>query len=236
MSAFFCPQKIIVFMSSVEKSQHLTLSYLFFSKIADYTSRVSNKLNGSRLEPLKKLPIFNPKVAAVVAAAVILLIGGIVWVKSGSPSDTSPNDQTFVSEGNKAEINKKFSIAIRSGDGKETGQQLVVNVPSMQRTDRIIYKGKPLVAREGKDFIIINIEIENSTNNRLTVRPVDFFRLVGAEGKNYAPDIQTDPVKVEPLSSKNTRTIYIVGDDQKNLKFMIGEIKGSNKETVEVII
>ena len=87
-----------------------------------------------------------------------------------------------------------------------------------------------------KDFIVINLEVENATENRLTVRPVDFFRLIDESGKSYAPDIQTDPVKVEPKSSKRTRTIYIVGDDQKILKFMIGEIKGGKFETVEVSI
>ena len=226
-------------MTSIAKSQSLDFGYLLFSKIADFVLRVSNKLDNSNLGSLKnKLPIFKSKGLIFAVVLVILVGAGIVWVRARSNNDSTANvsDQAYVSEGDKAEINKKFSIAIRSSDGKETGQALVVNVASLQRTERILYKGKPLVSREGKDFIVINIEIENSTNNRLTVRPVDFFRLVADNGKNYAPDIQTDPVKVEPLSSKNTRTIYIVTDGRKNLKFLIGEIKGENKETVEVVI
>ena len=226
-------------MTSIAKSQSLDFGYLLFSKIADFVLRVSNKLDNSNLGSLKnKLPIFKSKGLIFAVVLVILVGAGIVWVRARSNNDSTANvsDQAYVSEGDKAELNKKFSIAIRSSDGKETGQALVINVASLQRTERILYKGKPLVSREGKDFIVINIEIENSTNNRLTVRPVDFFRLVADNGKNYAPDIQTDPVKVEPLSSKNTRTIYIVEDGKKNLKFLIGEIKGSNKETVEVVI
>ncbi|OGE09089.1 hypothetical protein A3A60_01355 [Candidatus Curtissbacteria bacterium RIFCSPLOWO2_01_FULL_42_26] len=226
-------------MTSIAKSQSLDFGYLLFSKIADFVLRVSNKLDNSNLGSLKnKLPIFKSKGLIFAVVLVILVGAGIVWVRARSNNDSTANvsDQAYVSEGDKAELNKKFSIAIRSSDGKETGQALVVNVASLQRTERILYKGKPLVSREGKDFIVINIEIENSTNNRLTVRPVDFFRLVADNGKNYAPDIQTDPVKVEPLSSKNTRTIYIVTDGRKNLKFLIGEIKGENKETVEVVI
>ena len=226
-------------MTSIAKSQSLDFGYLLFSKIADFVLRVSNKLDNSNLGSLKnKLPIFKSKGLIFAVVLVILVGAGIVWVRARSNNDSTANvsDQAYVSEGDKAELNKKFSIAIRSSDGKETGQALVINVASLQRTERILYKGKPLVSREGKDFIVINIEIENSTNNRLTVRPVDFFRLVADNGKNYAPDIQTDPVKVEPLSSKNTRTIYIVTDGRKNLKFLIGEIKGENKETVEVVI
>lgn len=224
-------------MTTIAKSEMLDKTHLLFSKIADFISKSSNDIKSSNLASLKnKLPIFKSKGLLLTVVLVILVVAGIIWVKSNNDSTATLSDQTYVSEGDKAELNKKFSIAIRTSDGKETGQALVVNVTSLQRTGRILYKGKPLVSREGKDFIVINIEIENSTNNRLTVRPVDFFRLVADNGKNYAPDIQTDPVKVEPLSSKNTRTIYIVGDNQKNLRFMIGEIKGENKETVEVTI
>ena len=226
-------------MTTFAKSQSPDFGYLLFSKITDFASKVSGNIRSSNLGSLKnKLPIFKSKGLILAVVLVIIVVAGIMWARSGSNNDSTPtiSDQAYVSEGDKAELNKKFSIAIRSSDGKETGQALVINVASLQRTERILYKGKPLVSREGKDFIVINIEIENSTNNRLTVRPVDFFRLVADNGKNYAPDIQTDPVKVEPLSSKNTRTIYIVEDGQKNLKFMIGEIKGENKEMVEVVI
>jgi len=224
-------------MTSITKSQASDLGYFLFSKITDFSSKFSNNLKSTNLGLLKnKLPIIKSKGLLIAVVLVILVIAGVAWAKSKNDSPATLSDQAYVSEGNRAELNKKFSIAIRSSDGKETGQALVVNVTSLQRTERILYKGKPLVAREGKDFIVINIEVENSTNNRLTVRPVDFFRLISESGKSYAPDIQTDPVKVEPLSSKNTRTIYIVEDGKKNLKFLIGEIKGENKETVEVVI
>src|SRR3989344_6410934 len=183
-------------MTNIAKSQGLDVGYFMFSKIAGFASRISNELKSSKLGSLKnKLPIFKSKGLLLVVVLAILVVAGIVWARSGSNNDSTANvsEQAYVSEGDKAELNKKFSIAIRSSDGKETGQALVVNVASLQRTERFLYKGKPLVSREGKDFIVINIEIENSTNNRLTVRPVDFFRLVADNGKNYAPDIQTDP-------------------------------------------
>lgn len=222
-------------MITVSKSQTINRGDLFFSRVANFSGKLTNGLRNSKLNFFKKFPFFTTK---WVLAAVILIsvVGAVIWAKSGGDNSDSNSEQAYVSEGNQVKLDKKFSVPIRKSNGEETGQALVVNVNSLQRTERILYKGKPLVAREGKDFIVINIEVENSTNSRLTIRPVDFFRLIGENGKSYAPDIQTDPVKVEPLSSKNTRTIYIVGDDRKNLKFMIGEIKGSNKETVDVVI
>src|SRR3989344_4345320 len=142
----------------------------------------------------------------------------------------------LVAGGPRAQLNKRFEVPIKDAEGKEVGSALVVNVTYLERTGELIYQGRRLLSKGGKDFIVINLEVENATENRLTVRPVDFFRLIDESGKSYAPDIQTDPVKVEPKSSKRTRTVYIVGDDQKNLKFMIGEIKGGNSETVEVAI
>lgn len=193
-----------------------------------------NALSG-RFGFLKKIPRQKSKIVILLVLAV-LIIGGYAFFKGSGRNDSqSANDATFVSEGPMLDISKKFAVPIRKRDGEPTGTDLIVDVNNFERTNRILFKGRPLVARSSKDFLVINLEVENSTNNRLTVRPVDFFRLVDTNGKSYAADIQTDPVKVEAQSSKRTRIIYIVAEDQKNLKFLMGEIKG-NRETLEVTI
>ena len=172
----------------------------------------------------------------MIGLVVLILVAGGFWMfKSKSQSSVS-GEATYVAEGPRAQLNKRFEVPIKDAEGKEVGSALVVNVTYLERTGELIFQGRRLLSKGGKDFIVINLEVENATDNRLTVRPVDFFRLIDESGKSYAPDIQTDPVKVEPKSSKRTRTIYIVGDSQKILKFMIGEIKGGNSETVEVAI
>lgn len=205
-----------------------------FSVLRKRILTLLNALSG-RFGFLKKLPRQKSKIVILLVLAV-LIIGGYAFFKGSGRNDSqSANNATFVSEGPKLDISKKFAVPIRNRDGEPTGTDLIVNVNNFERTNRILYKGRPLVARSSKDFLVINLEVENSTNNRLTVRPVDFFRLVDTNGKSYAADIQTDPVKVEAQSSKRTRIIYIVVEDQKNLKFLMGEIKG-NRETLEVTI
>ena len=208
------------------------------SKINELYVRVRQAIRVVRHQLFKKIPNIRSKPVIVAVIAVIVIAGAIFLFRGKDGSDTGNLDQTqtYVAKGPRVELNKKFNVPIRDSSGKESGSALVVNVSYLERTEKLLYRGKPLIAREGKDFLVINLEVENSTNNRLTVRPVDFFRLIDYSGKSYAPDIQTDPIKVEPQSSKKTRTIYIVGDEQNNIKLMIGEIKGDNKETVEVTI
>lgn len=212
-----------------------------FNQIADFTKTGASFVGQKIKNPLRnlKIPNFNFKnvdkkyLAAGVIGLLVVAGFGLYLAKSGNSASEVASVKTTSSA--PSSINKKLSIPIREQSGKETGKQLIVNFTNVERSEELLYKGRPLLPRDGKDFAVINIEIENSTNDRLTVRPADFVRLVDSEKRNYAPDIQTDPIKVEPLSIKRTRTVFIISDDQKNIKFLIGEING-NKETVEIKI
>jgi len=206
-----------------------------FAKVGNLATWVKQTVRSLNLQSLKKIPNFKSKPVIIFIVATVVILGVVFFVRSRG-NDFQNADNTFISEGSKLALNKKFSVPIRNSKGETVGSDLVVSVTTLERTSEVLYKGKPLVARSSKDFLVINLEVENSTNNRLTVRPVDFFRLVDASGKTYAPDIQTDAVKVEPFSSKKTRTIYIISEEQKTIKLMIGEIKSENKETVDISI
>jgi len=208
---------------------------MIMTKINGFIVGAKQLLRSPKLQSLKKIPNFKSKPVIAIIIAVVVILGVVFFVRSRG-NDFQNADNTFISEGSKLALNKKFSVPIRNSKGETVGSDLVVSVTTLERTSEVLYKGKPLVARSSKDFLVINLEVENSTNNRLTVRPVDFFRLVDASGKTYAPDIQTDAVKVEPFSSKRTRTIYIISEEQKTIKLMIGEIKSENKETVDISI
>ena len=206
-----------------------------FAKVGNLATWVKQTVRSLNLQSLKKIPNFKSKPVIIFIVATVVILGVVFFVRSRG-NDFQNADNTFISEGSKLALNKKFSVPIRNSKGETVGSDLVVSVTTLERTSEVLYKGKPLVARSSKDFLVINLEVENSTNNRLTVRPVDFFRLVDASGKTYAPDIQTDAVKVEPFSSKKTRTIYIISEEQKTIKLMIGEIKSEKKETVDISI
>lgn len=132
-------------------------------------------------------------------------------------------------------LNKQFSLPIYGEDGKKTENSLKISAVNVERTNKILVNGKPASAKSGKDFLLINIEIENSTKDKLNVRPVDFFRLLGSQDKSYAADVHNDVVKAEPLSIRKTRVGWVVDENQHKFKFLIGEINGE-KQTIEVNI
>lgn len=248
----FCPDKKLGKMPENSKEKNLAINspFLLFTQIVDYNAqRVSNSLQEKirnlknhivnfNMEPVKKIKKLLSGKNLIIVAVIVLVIALGAWffTRSKSNSTSANSEETFVSSGGPtAPLNKKIAFPIRDNNGKTTGTNLTVNFTNLERTSKVIYNGRPLIARESKDFIVANMEIENTTKDRLTVRPVDFIRLVDASGKNYAADFQTSAIKVEPLSTKRTRTIFIVDESQKNLKFLIGEING-NREPVEVTI
>lgn len=226
------------------------ISSLFaFAQIFDFQAKSSpensqkplkqafqNPFKKINFEKMKKIKDGISKKALIVAAVILVVaVGGWYFTKNnGTAGNSNPSNINLAPSGT-ASLNKKVEFPIRDKSGKETGNKLTVTFTSLERANKVLYSGKPLIAKQGKDFIISNIEIENTTKDRLTVRPVDFIRLVDNEGRNYAADLQTNPLKVEPLSIKKTRTIFIASEDMKTLKFLIGEING-NRETVEVAL
>lgn len=236
--------------NSKEKNLVINSPFLFFAQLVDYNAKqlgkslqekvksFKNPFSNFNMEPVKKIKklLTAKNLIALAVIVVVIALGAWFFTRSKSNSTSANGEETFVSSGGPtAPLNKKIAFPIRDNNGKTTGTNLTVNFTNLERTSKVIYNGRPLIARESKDFIVANMEIENTTKDRLTVRPVDFIRLVDASGRNYAADFQTSAIKVEPLSTKRTRTIFIVDESQKNLKFLIGEING-NRETVEVTI
>ncbi len=155
-------------------------------------------------------------------------ISGLKNIQQVAQANSNPSNAQVI-------LNKQFSLPIYGEKGEKTDKALKITAVNIELTDKILVNGKPATAKEGKDFLIINIEIENSTKDKLNVRPVDFFRLVESQNKSYAADIHNDVVKAEPLSVKKTRIGWVVDKNQHKFKFLIGEISGA-KETVEVNI
>ena len=205
------------------------------SKIAAWSSKPTNLLKGFSTSIRQKIPSRRWLILAILL--IVIVVGAVFVVKSRKSQQTATagDMQTYVAKGSSVDVNKKFNVPIKNADGKTTGADLVVSVTNLERSNQVVYNGRPLTARESKDFVVVNLEVENSTNNRLTVRPVDFFRIVGKDGKNYAADLQTDPVTVEPVSNRRARTIFIVDQNQRTLKILIGDVRGS-QEAVEVTI
>ncbi|GEM_PF-1667011 len=235
-------------MTNSVKSITLNSPWHIAASVIDYNTKIAEKILDETVKPRIKNPFKNfkfpkklpemdsTKILVIIGCLVVIAAVGIfAFTKSKSSKNSSGSAVSNVSVLASASIAKDVNVPIRDKNGKEVGQNLKVKFTTADRAKKILFQGRPLSSRQGKAFVVINIEIDNPTKDRLTVRAVDFIRLVASDGKNFAPDIQTDAIKVEPLSSKNTRTIFIIEDSLKKVKFLIGEING-NRETVEITI
>lgn len=169
----------------------------------------------------------------LIAIPVVILIAGIGLYKAKhyTPSSASAQSQSNSKSQN---LDQSFNFPIYS-QGQKTENGLELKVTTIERSDQVVVNGKTATSKEGKDFLIINIEIKNPTNDKLNVHPVDFFRLVDDSGNHFAADVYNDPVVSEPIAIKKTRIGYVVDKSQSNFKFEVGEINGE-KQTVEVNI
>lgn len=190
---------------------------------------------------LKKIPSVltrHPKTGIMVIALIAVGIFAYTKLQGSDPKTLVSgvaSSQTDFSPQIQSSLNKKFEVPIRNASSKETGEKLAITITTIDRSKKILIQGKPATARDTKSFLILNLEIENSTSNQLTIRPVDFIRLQDEQDRSFAPDVHNEEVKAEPISIKKTRVGFVIDETQRAFKFLIGEINGE-KETVEVTI
>jgi hypothetical protein len=192
------------------------------------------KLRPDKVKEIKAKVWKHPKIALAVLA--VILVGTFLVIRfQGKTQNVSLGASSLgnFSPSKEVTINKQFNVPIRTNKGDESGDNLKITLTTVENTNKILIQGQPATARDGKSFLILNLEVENSTKNQLTVRPVDLIRMIDTAGKSYAPDIHNNDVTVEAISIKKTRAGYVIDNNQKHFKFLIGEVTGK-KEAIEV--
>ena len=242
-------------MSTKTATANQNVLALLFSQIKDFganfekngsAERVQSKLPKIKLnfqkekylEKVKSVIAFlrrRPKMAIGVGLGLLVIIAVLTFFPGINPDSAVrkvAGSQTDFAAEKQVAIGSRFEVPIRKEDGTETPDKLIINLTTAEASKRILIQGKPATSRDTKTFILINFEVENSTSNQLTVRPVDFIRLTDSEGRTFAPDVHNNDVVVEPISIKKTRVGFVVDENQKEFKFLVGEINGEKKEVI----
>ena len=242
-------------MSTKTAAVNQNVFTLLFAQIKDFganfekngsAERVQSKLPKIKLnfqkekylEKVKSVIAFlrrRPKMAIGVGLGLLVIIAVLTFFPGINPDSAVrkvAGSQTDFAAEKQVAIGSRFEVPIRKEDGTETPDKLIINLTTAEASKRILIQGKPATSRDTKTFILINFEVENSTSNQLTVRPVDFIRLTDTEGRTFAPDVHNNDVVVEPISIKKTRVGFVVDENQKEFKFLVGEINGEKKEVI----
>lgn len=207
-------------------SKRPSLPKFSFNFNKDKFPKVGSKISGF-VKSHKKV------VAALLAVVVIAGFSFIMIRNNGSDLSATADSSGAVLSGQQVSINRRFEIPIKTKEGEETGEKLVVTIANMEKSKQILIQGKPARAKEGKAFLIINMEVENSTKKQLTVKPIDMVRMVTPDDKRLAADVHNNEVSSEPVSIKKTRIGYVINESDNSFRFLIGEVRGT-QEPIEV--
>lgn len=132
----------------------------------------------------------------------------------------------------KTEVNAEYDFGALNENGESAGL-VKFRVTSAEKTNQVLIQGKPANAKGDKTFLVLNIEIDNNETEKRYISPVDILRLVGEEDKKFAPDVHSNIVEVQPISTKITRAGFVVLADQNEFLLQIGELEGA-KQFVEI--
>lgn len=164
----------------------------------------------------------------------IVVISGVVFgtyklVVKANSSNTSKIEIA----GAKAttSINKEYNFPLKDGKGKEVSKIKYI-IESADLRDEILVKGQKARSVKGRTFFILNLKIVNDFDQKIEIQTGDYIRLSVNGNKNVwiAPDVHSDPVSVQAISSKFVRIGFAINDSDKDLVLKIGEINGEKQE------
>lgn len=178
------------------------------------TKRTNFAISG--ISGIFKKVFSNPKRLFFVALAILAAIG-LYFIFFANRSNATPDVLP---------LKQSFSVVAKTQDGKNTNGTLKIDVTGAYKTDNLLIQGSKVFARNGKQFMVMNMEISNSYNLALYTYPVDSFRLISDNGKKFAPTAHQGNVETRPQSTKTSNIGFIVPKDQKKFKVEVGELTG----------
>jgi hypothetical protein len=129
-------------------------------------------------------------------------------------------------------LKQEFEVVAKTKEGKNTNGKFQLEVVSAHKAESLLIQGQRVIARNNKVFLVVNMEISNSYKVALYNQPVDSFRLIGSDGKRYAPTAHQGNVEVRPESTKTSNVGFVVPEDQKKFKVEVGDLN-SDKVILE---
>lgn len=132
-------------------------------------------------------------------------------------------------------LNKSFAFPLQDQTGREVSK-FTYTVEGIEVRDQIIVKGQKATAVKGRRFLVINVKLTNNYDKTISINAKDYLRvIINGSSEKIAPDMHSDPVEVQPISTKTTRLGLTIDDVDKNITLQIGEISGK-KETIPVLL
>lgn len=153
-----------------------------------------------------------------------LWLGGGVLLKRSSQKATP-----FQLETKSSQANKTWTFAATDRAGTAIPAKLTFIVTTVEKTNQIYVKNKPIRTTADKRFLVVSLELKNDTDKRVYFYSSDFVRLAAADGKKFEADFKNPRFEVAPFSTKKDKLAFLVDADQKSFDLQIGEVAGTRE-------
>lgn len=173
----------------------------------------------------------------MIGAILILLAVGFILTKftrgdEANLVNSSQNEEQVATVLATKEVNFEHLFKAKNGLGAESGE-LTFRITKVEKTKEVLVQGRPANAKGDKAFLVLNVEIDNSDVEKKYISPVDILRLIDNTDKKFAPDIHSDVVEVQPISTKISRVGFVILEGQNEFTLQIGELEGE-KQNLEI--
>lgn len=170
---------------------------------------------------------------------IILLLGLLLLIfaayKFFSPKISSPQKPTEETTSQvlaQVAVNRSFTFPAQIQGGKKT-EDVTFTITTVERKNEIKVKSKPRQALPGNNFLLVRLELDNPSTERLIFASADFIRLLGKDDKKFSPDFHNGQVIIDPLSVRRDLVSFMAAQDQKNFTLLVGELE-KDKERLEI--
>lgn len=170
---------------------------------------------------------------------ILIFLGLKIFSVNNKTKANNTNPKTITSQAEqKVTLNREFEFKIPAINDqgqfipkKEGKIKLILTEAELKKEIKV--KNETKQANEGQQYLIIRIELQNDTADRLAIISNKYIRLIGENNKKFSPDFHNAMVAIDPLSVRRDLVSYIVNENAKNFTFQIGELEGT-KQTIEI--
>lgn len=180
------------------------------------------------LEKIKnnsKTPEIRKYIPHYLAVILLLIIAFFIGKSFNNTPVTDPQIASLAIRKQQT-INKTFQFPVKDDKGNEI-TKINYTIESVTTQTQVIIKGQFATAIKGKEFLIVNLKMGNTSDSIVQINSRDYIRVSVNHNSDFlAADIHNDPVQIQPISTKYTSIGFPINDTDKNITLHIGEIDG----------
>lgn len=174
--------------------------------------------------------ILKRKKVFIGLVLILILLFGTARFVSSRNNKTKDAVKTLT-----VKVDKSLDFTALNTQGKSVSNKIKLKIADVEKTNQVLVKDQSYTAKNNKQFLIVNLELKNEASIPLNILPGDLVRLTidGDEENKFAPDLHNNLVLVSAISTKLDRIGFVIPEEAKKFKILIGELEGK-KETVSI--